>query len=58
MMLTTVRSVEQADEPARVQLRKVAALVLRSWQRTPDLIRVLVKEVTRSREVPSVRRTR
>jgi AcrR family transcriptional regulator len=50
MMLTTVRSVEQADEPARVQLRKVAALVLRSWQRTPDLIRVLVKEVTRSQK--------
>jgi TetR/AcrR family fatty acid metabolism transcriptional regulator len=48
MMLGTVRSVEETDEPAREQLRKVAAVVLRSWKRTPDLIRVLVTEVTRS----------
>jgi TetR/AcrR family fatty acid metabolism transcriptional regulator len=48
MMLETVRGVEETDEPAREQLRKVAAVVLRSWKRTPDLIRVLVTEVTRS----------
>jgi TetR/AcrR family fatty acid metabolism transcriptional regulator len=48
MMLGTVRSVEEVDEPAREQLRKVAAVVLRSWKRTPDLVRVLVTEVTRS----------
>jgi TetR/AcrR family transcriptional regulator, fatty acid metabolism regulator protein len=50
MMLETVRSVEQADESAREQLRKVAAVVLRSWKRTPDLIRVLIKEVTRNQK--------
>ena len=48
MMLETVRSVEEAGDSAREQLRKVAAVVLRSWKRTPDLIRVLVTEVTRS----------
>jgi TetR/AcrR family transcriptional regulator, fatty acid metabolism regulator protein len=48
MMLGTVRSVEEVDESARDRLRKVAAVVLRAWKRTPDLVRVLVTEVTRS----------
>jgi TetR/AcrR family fatty acid metabolism transcriptional regulator len=47
-MLEAVREVEESGEPARVQVRKVSAIVLRSWQRDPDLIRLLVREITRS----------
>jgi TetR/AcrR family transcriptional regulator, fatty acid metabolism regulator protein len=50
-MLETVRSVEQLDEPAHEQVRKVTEIVLRSWKRDPDLVRVLVREVTRSTQV-------
>jgi TetR/AcrR family transcriptional regulator, fatty acid metabolism regulator protein len=47
-MLASVRGVEDVGGPAREQVRKVAAIVLRSYIRNPDLIRVLVREVTRS----------
>jgi TetR/AcrR family fatty acid metabolism transcriptional regulator len=50
-MLATVSSVEQLDEPAPEQVRKVTEIVLRSWKRDPDLVRVLVREVTRSAQV-------
>jgi TetR/AcrR family transcriptional regulator, fatty acid metabolism regulator protein len=48
LMLDAVRGVEASDDPAREQLRKVAAIVLRSWRDQPDVVRVLVREVTRS----------
>ncbi len=48
LMLDTIKGVEDMGEPAREQLRKVAAIVLRSWRDTPDTVRVLVREVTRS----------
>ncbi len=48
ILLAAVNGVEETREPAREQLRKVAAIVLRAWHRQPDLIRVLVMEVTRS----------
>ena len=50
LMLATIREIE-ADaeaEPVREQLRKVVALVLRTWNRDPDVVRVLVREVTRT----------
>jgi AcrR family transcriptional regulator len=47
-MLGSVREVEQSGEPAPEQLRRVCAIVLRTWRRDPDLVRVLVREVTRS----------
>lgn len=47
-MIETVRSVEQLDEPAPERVRKVSEIVLRTWKRDPDLVRVLVREVTRS----------
>src|SRR6476469_4110539 len=50
-MLATVRSVEEADQPAREQVRKVTEIILRTWKRDPDLVRVLVREVTRSSQV-------
>jgi AcrR family transcriptional regulator len=46
-----VRDVEESGEPAREQLRQVAAILLRSWRRDPDLVRVLVRGVTRSSEL-------
>jgi len=48
LMLTAIRSVEETTESSREQVRKVAAIVLRSWRADPTLIRVLVREVTRS----------
>jgi TetR/AcrR family transcriptional regulator, fatty acid metabolism regulator protein len=48
LMLDTIKGVEELGEPAREQLRKVAAIVLRAWRDTPDVVRVLVREVTRS----------
>jgi AcrR family transcriptional regulator len=47
-MLETTRSIEAAGGPAPEQLRKVTEVILRAWRRDPDLVRVLVREVTRS----------
>ena len=50
-MLAAIEAVEEEDEPAAEQLRKVAAIVLRTWKHDPDLVRVLVREVTRSPQI-------
>jgi TetR/AcrR family fatty acid metabolism transcriptional regulator len=47
-LLAAVRSVEETDETARERLAGIAKILLRSWRRDPDLVRVLVREVTRS----------
>jgi TetR/AcrR family fatty acid metabolism transcriptional regulator len=47
-LLDALREVEESDDPAREKLRKTAAIVLRTWRRDADLVRVLVREVTRS----------
>jgi TetR/AcrR family transcriptional regulator, fatty acid metabolism regulator protein len=47
-LLRALEQVEQGVRPAREQLRQVAAILLRSWRRDPDLVRVLVREVARS----------
>jgi AcrR family transcriptional regulator len=47
-LLDAWREVEESGEPAAEQLRLVCAIVLRTWRRDPDLVRVLVREVTRS----------
>ena len=47
-LLAAMHDVEDSDAPAREQLRGVAAILLRSWRRDPDLVRVLVREVARS----------
>ena len=51
-LITTIKSVEEDGDPPREQLRKVAQILLRSWRRDPDLVRVLVREVTRSPHLP------
>jgi len=48
LMLQTIQNVQEPGEPARESLRKVAAIVLRTWGNDPDLVRVLVREVTRN----------
>jgi TetR/AcrR family fatty acid metabolism transcriptional regulator len=50
-LLDAIGVVEESGEPAREQLRQVAAIMLRSWRRDPDLIRVLVREIGRSPEL-------
>ncbi|HSC51018.1 MAG TPA: TetR/AcrR family transcriptional regulator, partial [Gaiellaceae bacterium] len=50
-LIETIRSVEEAGDAPREQLRKVAEILLRSWRREPDLVRVLVLEVTRSQHL-------
>lgn len=50
-LIETIRSVEEAGDPPREQLRKVAEILLRSWRRDPDLVRVLVLDVTRSQHL-------
>jgi TetR/AcrR family transcriptional regulator, fatty acid metabolism regulator protein len=58
-LLAAMREVEDGDDSAREQLRKVGAIVLRTWTRDPDLVRVLVNEVTRGpqlqREIAEIR---
>jgi AcrR family transcriptional regulator len=47
-MLEAVEEIERSGVPAREQLAAVARIVLGAWETDPDLVRVLVKEVTRS----------
>jgi TetR/AcrR family transcriptional regulator, fatty acid metabolism regulator protein len=47
-MLQAVEEIERSGVPAREQLTAVARIVLGAWETDPDLVRVLVKEVTRS----------
>ena len=51
-LLGAFARIADSDEPAREQLRQVAAILLRSWRRDPDLVRVLVREVGRSQTLP------
>jgi AcrR family transcriptional regulator len=47
-LLEAFHQVEVSGEPAPEQLRRVAAILLRSWRDDPDLVRVMVREVARS----------
>ena len=47
-MLGAIAVVEETEQDPREQLRKVVAIVLRTWRNDPDLVRVLVREITRS----------
>lgn len=50
-LLEEIEEIEASDVPAREQLRRVAARLLGSWRRHPDVVRVLVREIARSPEV-------
>jgi TetR/AcrR family fatty acid metabolism transcriptional regulator len=47
-LIQTIKNVEEGGDPPQEQLRKVAEILLRAWRRDPDLVRVLVLEVTSS----------
>jgi len=50
-VLQAFDEIEESQEEPREQLRHVAAILLRSWRRDPDLVRVLVREIGRSPQV-------
>ena len=50
-LLEALRLVEDSGDPPREQLRKTVAIVLRTWKNDPDLVRVLVREITRSAQL-------
>src|SRR2546423_10211019 len=47
-LLAAVALAEEAGETAPEQLELVVKIVLRSWRDDPDLVRLLVREITRS----------
>jgi len=47
-MLRFVQEIEESDTTSQEQLRAVAGLVLQAWRLDPELVGVLVREVTRS----------
>jgi AcrR family transcriptional regulator len=47
-LIGALHGIEAAGGPAPEQLRRIAAVLLRSWRDDPDLVRVLVREVARS----------
>ena len=50
-LLQAFRTVEETDEPAPEQLRKACAILLRTWDHSPELVTVLVREIARSGEL-------
>jgi AcrR family transcriptional regulator len=50
-LVDALEEVADSDQAAREQLQDVAAILLRSWRRQPDLVRVLVREVARSPQI-------
>src|SRR5918912_3807367 len=50
-MLERINEVQESGVPAPEAVRQVTALLLRTWRRDPDLVRVLVREVTRNQHV-------
>jgi TetR/AcrR family transcriptional regulator, fatty acid metabolism regulator protein len=50
-LLDSLAAIERSELAAREQLRQVAAVLLRSWRRQPDVVRVLVQEFGRSGEL-------
>jgi len=47
-LLAAINEVERSPQPAPEQLRLVTKIVLRTWRDDPDLVRLLVREITRS----------
>jgi TetR/AcrR family fatty acid metabolism transcriptional regulator len=50
-LLEAFRTAERTDEPTPEQLRKVCAILLRTWRDRPELVTVLVREIARSGEL-------
>jgi TetR/AcrR family transcriptional regulator, fatty acid metabolism regulator protein len=52
-LLDRLHEVEQDEEAAVEQLRRVAAILLRGWLTEPDVVCVVVREIARSPELAS-----
>lgn len=50
-LLGSLAAVEESGAPAQEQLGQVAAILLRSWRRQPDVVRVIVQEIGRSHDL-------
>ena len=50
-LLAAVAAAEATDDTASAQLELVVKIVLRAWRDDPDLVRLLVREVTRNPHV-------
>jgi len=50
-LVSDTKRIEAADVPFRERLRRFARIYLGSWLVTPDLVRVLVREIARSPDV-------
>jgi TetR/AcrR family fatty acid metabolism transcriptional regulator len=51
LLVADTQRIADADVPLREQLRRFARIYLGSWLMTPELIRVLVRDIARSPEV-------
>jgi AcrR family transcriptional regulator len=47
-LLADLSAIEESGAPAREQLRQATMRLLGSWQRHPDVVRVIVREIARS----------
>lgn len=48
VLVERLRAVAESKEPAREQLRYVAAILLRTWSHQPDVVRVVIREIART----------
>jgi TetR/AcrR family transcriptional regulator, fatty acid metabolism regulator protein len=51
VLVERLHAVADSGEPSREQLRHVAAILLRTWLHEPDVVRVVVREIARTRAV-------
>jgi AcrR family transcriptional regulator len=48
VMLEAIREVDASDEPARAKLHAIAGFIIESYRHDPDLMKVIIVEVTRA----------
>jgi TetR/AcrR family fatty acid metabolism transcriptional regulator len=51
VLVERLRAVADSGEPAREQLRHIAAILLRTWKHQPDVVCVVIREIARTPEV-------
>ncbi|HWM12731.1 MAG TPA: helix-turn-helix domain-containing protein, partial [Solirubrobacteraceae bacterium] len=48
VLLDAIREIDAADEPARAKLHAIAGFIIESYRHDPDLMKVIIVEVTRA----------
>jgi TetR/AcrR family transcriptional regulator, fatty acid metabolism regulator protein len=48
VLLEAIREIDASGEPARAKLRAIAAFIVDSYRHDPDLMKVIIVEVTRA----------